>query len=66
MAQHTLKFQNSYGTDITPDGTQTMTRTVVNELFAQPGTTAKIVKSMTPDEIALAKQTTVYAAISGR
>lgn len=58
--QHVIKFQNSYGQDITPNGVQTMTRSVVNNLLTQPGTTAKIVKTMTADQIALAQQNTLY------
>lgn len=56
--QQVLYFYNSYGTDISPTGRQTMNRAVVNSILTQYGTTWKQPDELTPEQAAAAKQST--------
>lgn len=58
-----LVIQNSYGVGRWDGGFQRMTRPVVNDLFSRRGSSLKIPKTLTPEQIALAKQETPFGAL---
>lgn len=58
-----LVAQNSYATRSGKDGFHRFPREVVNREFTLSGTTLKIPKTLTADQIALAKQQTPFGAI---
>lgn len=59
----TLKIVNSYGRDIGDQGYQLMSRDVVNTILGLPGTTMKIVRTLTAEQIAEAKSETPMGKI---
>jgi len=56
-------LENSYGESWGDKGYQTMTRPVVNQLFSKFGTSLKIPKPLTKEQIELARQDTPYGKI---
>lgn len=58
-----LIAQNSYGPGAGATGFHYFPREVVNREFARSGTTLKIAKPLTPDQIARAKETSIWGAI---
>lgn len=59
----TIRIENSWGNQFGDGGYQTMTREVVNKLFARSNTSLKIPKPLTWEQIALAKQEGPWARV---
>lgn len=58
-----LIAQNSYGENVGEDGFHRFPRDIVNREFSLSGTSLKIMKIMSPSQLALARQETPYGAL---